>query len=175
MNTSKALIWLNIGLLFFIWVISVAAYGALPEKIPVHFGFSGQPDAWAQKSIHTFFLLPAINVVMVVMLIWIRSFPRLYNFPQKNEVRSWPEEKRQPVYDFLGDMTLAIALILNIMFCVIQTMIIEAAKTAYLPPSRMWLIFGIVLTLVPLMVYMLVRVNKIVLAIKKTLPGGENS
>lgn len=174
MDIKKVLIWLNIGCLLLLWLISATAYDGLPERIPVHFGFSGQPDAWAPKSFQTFFLLPLVNTLLIVLLVWIRSYPRLYNFPQKTEVKSWPEEKRQPVYDFLGIMTLAIALVVNIVFFVIQTMIIEAAKTAYLPPSRMWLILGVVLTLVPLMIYMMAKVNKIVQAIKKTLPDGQN-
>ncbi len=46
-------------------VISIAfafrAYRRLPERIPVHFGFSGHPDGWGPRAM--LWLLPVLGVV----------------------------------------------------------------------------------------------------------------
>ena len=44
------------------------AWPGLPERIPTHFGASGQPDAWSAKSFASVFALPLTNVVMGVVV-----------------------------------------------------------------------------------------------------------
>ena len=51
----------------------------LPEKIPTHFGASGQPDGWGGKG--TFFLLPVIGTISAVFLYLLSRYPQLYNYP----------------------------------------------------------------------------------------------
>ena len=43
-------------------------YGALPARVPTHFGPSGAPDAWREKSFFTVMLLPILALVMGVSL-----------------------------------------------------------------------------------------------------------
>jgi uncharacterized membrane protein len=52
---------------------SAAAYGAiqyesLPDRFPVHFGVTGEPDRWVAKSPQAVFLLPALNLLLSGML-----------------------------------------------------------------------------------------------------------
>ncbi|HEX5041940.1 MAG TPA: DUF1648 domain-containing protein [Candidatus Polarisedimenticolaceae bacterium] len=49
------------GLLGFAY--AAASYAELPPRIPTHFGFSGAPDAWRDKSARSVLLLPAIGVI----------------------------------------------------------------------------------------------------------------
>ncbi|HNX49381.1 MAG TPA: DUF1648 domain-containing protein [Thermoanaerobaculaceae bacterium] len=44
------------------------SYGALPPRVPTHFGISGTPDAWRPKSIATVMLLPVMVLVLAVGL-----------------------------------------------------------------------------------------------------------
>ena len=46
------------------WWIALSSYPHLPEKIPVHFGITGQPDGWGGKWM--IFLLPAIATMILV-------------------------------------------------------------------------------------------------------------
>jgi uncharacterized membrane protein len=41
-------------------------YANLPERVPIHFGFSGKPDAWGARP--TIWLLPALALVMYAVL-----------------------------------------------------------------------------------------------------------
>ncbi|MEL7566816.1 MAG: DUF1648 domain-containing protein [Dehalobacterium sp.] len=50
----------------------------LPETIPTHFGFSGQPDAWGSKT--TLLILPLTGLVLYVILTGVGFFPHTYNY-----------------------------------------------------------------------------------------------
>ena len=43
-------------------------YDALPERVPTHFGFSGQPDAWGPRSLPAVMLLPLLSLVLGIGL-----------------------------------------------------------------------------------------------------------
>jgi hypothetical protein len=43
---------------------AVAAWPELPPRVPVHFGASGAPDAWAEKSLAAIFVLPLMALLM---------------------------------------------------------------------------------------------------------------
>jgi hypothetical protein len=56
----------------------VVNYGRLPERVPVHFGFDGQPDGWMNRG-----SWPAFSMVMVVgidALVFL-SYPGPWNLP----------------------------------------------------------------------------------------------
>ena len=42
---------------------AAASYPALPERIPTHFGITGTPDAWSEKSFASVLLLPVMGVI----------------------------------------------------------------------------------------------------------------
>ena len=50
----------------------------LPETIPTHFGFSGEPDAWGSKT--TLLILPLTSLVLYVILTVVGLFPHSYNY-----------------------------------------------------------------------------------------------
>ena len=43
-------------------------YALLPERIPTHFGLSGQPDGWSPRSFFSAMLLPIMNLVLGIGL-----------------------------------------------------------------------------------------------------------
>lgn len=45
-------------------VYAMVSYPALPDRVPIHFGVSGQPDAWSEKSIVAMMLVPSLNLVL---------------------------------------------------------------------------------------------------------------
>ncbi len=51
----------------------------LPNTIPTHFGFSGQPDDWGGKS--TVIILPVTAVLLYILLSAVSYFPHTYNYP----------------------------------------------------------------------------------------------
>ncbi|MFA6450732.1 MAG: DUF1648 domain-containing protein [bacterium] len=59
-------------------------YAKLPDRIPLHFGFSGKPDRWAKKSALTVYWIPAMVLGMDALM-----FVSLYYLPSKTD--PWPE------------------------------------------------------------------------------------
>lgn len=56
-----------------------AVWSRLPDRVPTHFGFTGQPDAWGARG--TLLLLPLIGWVMYLSLLALTRVPHLYNYP----------------------------------------------------------------------------------------------
>jgi uncharacterized membrane protein len=170
MDDGRQTFILLIGaILLVLWVISVNAYSSLPSRIPVHFDWNGAPNRWADKTPFQFFALPGIATLLSVFLMIISRFPRLYNFPQKMEVNSWPIKKRQPVYALLNKMMYWIGLIIAGMFLFIQMEVIEGEKSQNLAPGKMWPMWILVAVMVAMPIYYLVRVSQLVKEIRGKL------
>ncbi|MDX1940346.1 MAG: DUF1648 domain-containing protein [Saprospiraceae bacterium] len=56
-------------------------YSQLPDQIPVHFDFSGQPDDWGSKIM--IWVLPIIMSAMVALFLWLCQRPHQLNYPVK--------------------------------------------------------------------------------------------
>ena len=169
MEANKTLIWLNITIVLFAWMVSVVAFNELPERIPTHFGLNGKPDRWSDKTPLIFYMMPTIQVVMVVIFIWIIRYPKLFNFPQKNEIKNWPEENKKTIYKYLSKMSLVICLMINLLFLTIQYSIIYGAKTETMSKIALALIIIMTFSFIPLTVFILANLNKIIKETKKTL------
>jgi uncharacterized membrane protein len=64
-------LWIEFVFLFLIFssfYIAIATYPNLPEKFPIHFGFSGEPDAWRLKSWGHVLLLPLVQTGVYIIL-----------------------------------------------------------------------------------------------------------
>src|SRR5260370_8870297 len=66
------------GLLFHL-VLIARAWASLPTTIPVHYGFSGQPDAWGGKI--ELLELPVVSVLLYLGLTWLARYPHKFNYP----------------------------------------------------------------------------------------------
>jgi uncharacterized membrane protein len=62
-------------------ILVMQAWATLPATIPTHFDASGTADGFGPKGM--IWLLPAIGVVMVPMILFVRRFPWLSNTPIK--------------------------------------------------------------------------------------------
>lgn len=69
-----------LGVLF-VFLLIYQSWGILPDRIPTHFGFTGQPDAWGNKA--TLFFLPIMTVAMYLLLTIVSRFPHTFNYPGK--------------------------------------------------------------------------------------------
>jgi uncharacterized membrane protein len=55
---------LGIACGLFAIVYTWSRYDALPERVPTHFGLTGQPDAWGPRSLALVMLLPLLTLVL---------------------------------------------------------------------------------------------------------------
>jgi uncharacterized membrane protein len=81
----------SILLLFLTYFYLLYIWNDLPEKVPVHFDFSGKADRWGGKG--SILTLPIIETILFVMLWILSKFPQLYNYPVKIT-----EENAQSLY-----------------------------------------------------------------------------
>jgi len=66
-------------------------WSEIPEIIPTHFGFSGVPDAYGNKT--SLFILIIIAVSLHLLLAVLSKFPEYYNYPVQIT-----EKNAEPLY-----------------------------------------------------------------------------
>ncbi|NOZ58209.1 MAG: DUF1648 domain-containing protein [Euryarchaeota archaeon] len=83
------------------WMLAVYAYLTLPQEVPVHFGFDGEPTRYGDKS--TFLILTAAFSIAPVIFILLTKYrftlinrhPYLVNLPAFfTSISKIPEERR---------------------------------------------------------------------------------
>lgn len=60
-------------------VVVWTAWPAVPSRVPTHFGITGRPDAFGDKS--SLFLLPTVTVALYTLLTVLSFFPQTFNYP----------------------------------------------------------------------------------------------
>ena len=64
--------WLPAVLIAGAVLFSLAVYSRLPDQVPVHWGFSGEPDRFGTR-VEGAFLMPAIMIALLVLMRWYPS------------------------------------------------------------------------------------------------------
>ncbi len=86
-KTGKVMVALVILEVIVMWMFAIYAYLTLPQEVPVHFGFKGEPTRYGDKS--TFLIVPAaFSIAPVIFLLLtkfrftlINRYPYLINLP----------------------------------------------------------------------------------------------
>ncbi len=78
---EKGLELLSVLGVLFVFLLVYQSWGVLPDRIPTHFGFTGQPNAWGNKE--SLFFLPLIALAMYLLLTIVSIFPHTFNYPGK--------------------------------------------------------------------------------------------
>ena len=60
-------------------LLIVQFWEVLPDRIPIHFGFSGLADAWGDKV--TIWILPAVATVIFGVLTAVSRYPHTFKYP----------------------------------------------------------------------------------------------
>jgi hypothetical protein len=93
--------FLSLGLVIVSVTFAAATYGSVGDEVPTHFDLAGNPDASAERSPMSWFLLPGFSVAMFAMFSFIGAKlpdkPHWFNFPDKDRFLALPEEYRPPV------------------------------------------------------------------------------
>lgn len=84
------------ALLLVAFVVLVAAdWRGLPERVPMHFGFSGEADAWGGRGLVLF--LPLLTAAIYVALTLLARYPHVFNYPWPITERNAEEQYRLAV------------------------------------------------------------------------------
>ena len=151
---TRILTALNIALVIAMIAGSVLAYPELPARIPTHFDISGRADAWSDRGVTSWFMLPAIAVLVVCLLQFSQSLllkkPALLNLPNKEEYLALPEEGKRAVLVHVRGMLAMTTTMMLLIFGLIQLSIWRQAHGHATTTLLMFvLIFGVMST--PLM------------------------
>jgi len=96
--------WLPVFLLAGTVVFSLVVYSRLPERVPVHWGLSGEPDRYGSR-LEGAFLVPAIMTVVLVLMRWLPSVdPRRANI-----------EKFRDSYDLMVLVVMAFMAVIHVL------------------------------------------------------------
>lgn len=86
-------------------VWSFLVYADLPARVPVHFDALGRPDAWADRSLAGWLLLPAVGILVLAVVGWARrrarAKPESVNIPDRATFLALPEPARERVLEEL--------------------------------------------------------------------------
>ncbi len=111
----------NIALLLLLSITVYAGYSKLPERIPVHFNFSGQADRWGSRS--SFIILAAVawgmTIVFYVLIRYLpqmRRNPRALSIPLKEKFLKLPEDKQMIYWAFLGEFLAGLMAAVNLLW-----------------------------------------------------------
>ena len=72
---------LSISCLTVLLLITASNYGLLPDQVPNHFNWYGQPDSWTGRG--SVWILPVVAFLLYGALTIINRFPYTFNYPVK--------------------------------------------------------------------------------------------
>ena len=151
--TTRRYRLLNAVLVLALLAASVWAYPRLPERIPVHFGFSGEPDRWEARSVGSWFLLPAVTAALAVLMhamsAWGASNPHLWNLPDKRRFLALPRAEQAPIIARMQRFIAMMGVVLTLLMSAIQAGIYRTSLggSRGLPPWVLGWIFASLLAI----------------------------
>ncbi len=159
---ARTLVILIIFGLATMWLLATYAYFTLPERIPVHFEFSGKPTSYGNKS--TFLILPAaFSISQVIILLMtkyrftlINKYPYLINLPAFfTYLPKIPAERRAIWINRYFEATLALGVFLNLFFLLLEYGIFVGEVSGRLPAWFMPLSISMpILLMLSFLIYM---------------------
>ncbi len=152
----------SVGLCLIAVAISVAAYPSAPDKIPTHWNFQMQPNAWADKSMLTVLALPLVGMALVASfaLSNIMIYRSKLQISTENPALSFAQHK---VYRKMLSHALGVLTVATTMFClVLQPMTLNL----FVPPT--WFMVGLTFALIVISI-----VPFLYIAIKAGQGGGK--
>ena len=91
LSMARVLDLTGIILILFFWVYSIYGISGLPEKIPTHFSFSGEPDSFGNRN--SAYLLPCVATIIFILLTVVNRKPERFNYPvaitERNTVKQY--------------------------------------------------------------------------------------
>ncbi|WP_297427269.1 DUF1648 domain-containing protein [Clostridium sp.] len=117
---DKALIIAATVPITFIIIYLKMVWSNIPEIIPTHFGFSGVPDAYGNKT--SLFIIIGICISLHIILALLSKVPKCYNYPV-----SITEENAKDLYKVGRQLILLIDLEVSFMLSILTWQNIQTA------------------------------------------------
>ncbi len=134
-------------------IVLLATTGALPDRIPTHFGAGGVPNAWMTRGGYTTFMLAftvGLPVLMVAAIgVLPRFAPRLVSLPNRDH---WlAPERRDDSLAFLGRHACGLGCLMVLLAMGVHGLIVRASRAT--PPRLeegllLWMLAAFLVALV---------------------------
>ena len=98
------------------WVIAIYYWDKLPNSIPTHFGFNGQPGDWSAKSLFSVFFLPAIQTLMQVGFVFLYYKPQYSDMPTTMWLMTIDKKNREHAFELIRKMLVGTSLWIGALF-----------------------------------------------------------
>ena len=116
----------GVNLLLALTMVVFALWGwpRLPHEIPVHFGIDGRPDAWGERTVGSWFMIPGLGLALTLGMGWFRRMlprrPGCVNLPDKTKLSDLPVVARGPVVEMLAGFLALVQTEVLVIFLLIQ-------------------------------------------------------
>lgn len=101
-------------------ILPIIYFNKLPERIPIHFGFNGEPDGFGSKIF--ILVLPFVGILLFAMMFWINKYPHTFNYLTKIT-----DENAHQQYRFVTKLIRVLNALITGMFAYITHIIIQTA------------------------------------------------
>jgi uncharacterized membrane protein len=155
----KILFGLAIVLALTSWIIAASYWGRLPAVIPTHFGFSGQANTWADKSIFYVFLIPFLQSFLLGWFIFLNYYPQYSSVPTTLWLVTLDKKHKKHAFELIRTMLAGVSIWIGLLFTYITYGMNEAAMndSKVLSP---WVIVALVGLMLLWLVYWTIKVIK---------------
>lgn len=163
-RAGEILLGLTLGSFAGIWALGIYAYIYLPEEIPLHFDFNGNPISYSPKWM--FLIVPAVfspaPLAFILMTKFrytlVRKYPYLLNIPPSliEESNLTPEERGRWI-NRIFEAVLILGAILSFWLLVLEYIIYLGAVGGKMPPLYISSALLSVVVMVLVYVYLYLR------------------
>ncbi|MBI5868518.1 MAG: DUF1648 domain-containing protein [candidate division Zixibacteria bacterium] len=167
-GVSRWLLIVHVVLLLFLWWIPLQTFSSLPDQIAIHFDSNGQPDRFEPKTGMRVWMVPFIGMVLGLGILILALFPGLYDFPQKDEVKRWPEHLRLPVYALVKEMMLGTLLCVDVIWMLLEYNIVASARAGHAALGAAALWTGVLIPAVIPAVLAVIYIKRITRTVEET-------
>lgn len=115
-NNHKILFILAFLLAITSWVIAIFYWDNLPEVIPIHFGISGQADGWANKSVFQVFMIPFLQLLMTIGLLFVYYKPQYSDMPTTMWLMTLEKKYQDHAFKLIRIMIAGLSVWIGIIF-----------------------------------------------------------
>lgn len=136
------------------WGLACYWWPDVPERVPLHFDFAGQPDRYGERGYWSWFLLPTLasgfgllfGVLLPRWVGWLAERdPKLINIPDKQRFLSLDVAQRRRALRPLLALLQVLAAEIAVLFAWIQYGTLQVARGAWthLPTAFVFVVIGV--------------------------------
>jgi uncharacterized membrane protein len=135
--------------LLYMIVQLIIVYPDLSQQVPTHFGRSGSPDAWGDKS--SLLIMPIVTIILYAGLTVLNYFPYLFNYPI-----GITAENAQRQYQYAKSLLTTLKFTTTGLFLYIQLQTISVAKEIQSGLGTYFLVIVVIGSFIPIVIYFVI-------------------